>query len=1095
MCLTCRVPKEEELLGLDPFDLAFLTITGHVRWVDPFDYAFKVMKAAKAHDSKIILWGPEAEMLFRAVENEFEKTLLPTINKIIKCFDLSGDVTVDAARARALNAKLREMGNEFADSLQTPAATVIETILVNAEKHFLAQKETATKQLTEAGWREYLAEANGKHLDEFLRKFPEDRLHPQIEKLIVLGETSASRRLIDRGVLTERIGRLGDSARMSLSEMTDVEAGLAWTGTGLGLASSQGVTHYVIQAEEDKRTCPVCMRLNGRKVSVEGAIGVFESVMGGHRRHHFPRVPEIDNVSPDEVEGMNLFPPFHPRCRCDLGFLWRETVSTPRPHRVGPQSLQQVPIRPRSLTSTGVELLPTHYSELTSASELADLRVALMGEGKVDAAVAVKKYKPGKHTVAIKYGDDGTVEAFAQMRMSAADPRKFRILDMHGFGADWESSRYALLQDIANHAIDKGRTFVQVVDIGFDNKKMRRFGFKKSGKFYTIEDDRLVQFGRLPLTSPRPIPPPPPPPVTVAPVPTATPPVSTAFSDLELVRTGDWGKGDLQLRKDIIDYFLRDQPDKFGGRLHQLVFDSLDHIDTLDLKRMADRDLRLLVDRSGKEGVFFGFGHGNYSTPVVSIGDALSRKTISHEFGHAYDFFNGDRKYLQWKKTEGFRAFGKLDEDDAKLFNRWWSNYTKDAPRVTTSGGFELRKAKWVDDYEGRLYPDTPDGVEWWSVNSARYSHYVQEARKVEKEIYDTIRKYSVNGIKESEIKSLPLNVQRWVKGEIQLSDLITDATKASKWQKGVDLYGEEVTNLIKKAYNYKPMDLSIAERMKPLIVKPPPAPVVPISGKVPLKVPAAWRDAVLGEHRDAILHYSARHGITVDEAIQRLSDHVRELAQNSSTWIRRQTRLQSILEDGRFKTQFETQTSSGLKNNAARARFERDAGGYPLDLDREDRMVYGYISDDPDGMLGHRMNVDQYGEIAFKLKRQVRQRATFTLGDSLGNHSVSWDRVDEGSHYAIDHGFIRDFFTDGPRRKLNLKATGELDSRYWEAQYHWGLSVDDIEEVIIPINTGFGSTEAEVRRHFRRAIELLEQKNIPYRFLDRSSARWGGTY
>jgi hypothetical protein len=78
-------------------------------------------------------------------------------------------------------------------------------------------------------------------------------------------------------------------------------------------------------------------------------------------------------------------------------------------------------------------------------------------------------------------------------------------------------------------------------------------------------------------------------------------------------------------------------------------------------------------------------------------------------------------------------------------------------------------------------------------------------------------------------------------------------------------------------------------------------------------------------------------------------------------------------------------------------------------------------------------------------------------------------------------------------RTKLNHLPDGRIDGSYWEAQYHGGLSVDDIEEVIFPINSsaGLGSTEAEIRRRFRKGIDILEKKRIPYRFLDRSQAKY----
>jgi hypothetical protein len=43
----------------------------------------------------------------------------------------------------------------------------------------------------------------------------------------------------------------------------------------------------------------------------------------------FPRLQEVDNMSPEQISKTGFAPPFHGRCRCDMVFLWRTATKTP----------------------------------------------------------------------------------------------------------------------------------------------------------------------------------------------------------------------------------------------------------------------------------------------------------------------------------------------------------------------------------------------------------------------------------------------------------------------------------------------------------------------------------------------------------------------------------------------------------------------------------------------------------------------------------------------------------------------------------------------------------------------------------------------
>ena len=106
---------------------------------------------------------------------------------------------------------------------------------------------------------------------------------------------------------------------------------------------------------------------------------------------------------------------------------------------------------------------------------------------------------------------------------------------------------------------------------------------------------------------------------------------------------------------------------------------------------------------------------------------------------------------------------------------------------------------------------------------------------------------------------------------------------------------------------------------------------------------------------------------------------------------------VEKIIKSGRFKNQFEAKSSGGYFNTECRANFEQIAFSYPKDFPKKDHPIYGMFMD-----KGKECNIlwdgQQYGEVVFVLKQDVKKHATFTLGDSLENFSVVPSKVMEPS-------------------------------------------------------------------------------------------------
>lgn len=189
-----------------------------------------------------------------------------------------------------------------------------------------------------------------------------------------------------------------------------------------------------------------------------------------------------------------------------------------------------------------------------------------------------------------------------------------------------------------------------------------------------------------------------------------------------------------------------------------------------------------------------------------------------------------------------------------------------------------------------------------------------------------------------------------------------------------------------------------------------------------------------------------------------------------------RESSLRDILERGRMRTQFETESSSGVYNPRIRAEFEESAFGYAHDLDPTLRPVYGYMS--RPGIDESFWPVQQYGDIRIVLKPEVRERTSFTVSDSLGYYRTLPSPVEKPSWVSYnfeDHAPGRG--SSGPRGATVpfgdedwSRLDFQRDVRYVEAQIHGGVSVDDIAEVIF------------VQQPQQATIDALEAAGVPWR-------------
>ena len=147
------------------------------------------------------------------------------------------------------------------------------------------------------------------------------------------------------------------------------------------------------------------------------------------------------------------------------------------------------------------------------------------------------------------------------------------------------------------------------------------------------------------------------------------------------------------------------------------------------------------------------------------------------------------------------------------------------------------------------------------------------------------------------------------------------------------------------------------------------------------------------------------------------------------------------ILEEGRFKTQFETGRSSGAYDPAHRRDVEQTVLGVPQDTPDEERLIYGFL-DDKENRAG------EYGPVKWVLNDDVKTRSTVTVGDSFQSESV-----------GVGTPLLDPTEAGWDSRTGNVVGDTIAVACYVEVQIQGGLRLEDIDHIELMTNTAAHST------------------------------------
>lgn len=204
-------------------------------------------------------------------------------------------------------------------------------------------------------------------------------------------------------------------------------------------------------------------------------------------------------------------------------------------------------------------------------------------------------------------------------------------------------------------------------------------------------------------------------------------------------------------------------------------------------------------------------------------------------------------------------------------------------------------------------------------------------------------------------------------------------------------------------------------------------------------------RAAVLANVDAAIAEVAKEFGVTpatVEAGARRALAELTE-GKQVAVQVYRDT-LDKILDDGRFKTVFET-NSKAIFDAEQRILAERQALGISRDTANRNRPVYGFVRSGPEADR----YVRNYGDLTVVLKEGAKSRVTLTVDDSLRNGLA-------GEVAASPYRQLGKESWDNQVGTLYAYSRGELDqnefffiTRYIEAQVQGGVAVGDIAAIV----------------------------------------------
>lgn len=255
-------------------------------------------------------------------------------------------------------------------------------------------------------------------------------------------------------------------------------------------------------------------------------------------------------------------------------------------------------------------------------------------------------------------------------------------------------------------------------------------------------------------------------------------------------------------------------------------------------------------------------------------------------------------------------------------------------------------------------------------------------------------------------------------------------------------------------------------------------------SARVKLTTPkptpsAEYAARMMKEHEGVIRELCKKEGIDYNKFVVEITKKLEALTKEADVVTRMDHhKIQSLLESGRFKTQFETLTSKGMLDIKARMSLEKAMFNYADNLPVNKRPVYGMVV----------QNVDEtpgifYGDVVVVMKKSVRNRTTWTAWDTLDSTRRGLDAVmapspmtrpNISSLNTVGEKTLSDIRDQVMIKRYNPSRVATW-SDYTEAQMHGGVSLRDIDYLIF------------YKKPDQALIDLMTKQGVKWRMTKQS--------
>lgn len=796
MTLNSQKPEAHDLMNLGSFDLAFLRLTGNVRFVPLNQLVVNVLKSSKA----VVGWGPQAKLMGAVLRKSWNEHVGTMLEDVVDSFD-TGKLEVDEKKISLIlgSKKFKTLGSKVWASSEKKVLQLIAMTEEQAYKHFMNQR----KEVEKAQATKTLSSAMGSKMGAILDSYPVGTLDPEIGRLVNLAKTAPNLRTIDKVDIIRRIEGIEGLPTKYLDNMGDVSTGRVWSVTGMNMASARGVSTYQIIANITRTTCKVCERVDGSTFTVAGAQGQIEDYLEGGEEIRFVRFSEVDNLSPDQMSEMNIIAPLHPACRCNTVFLWKSAGQV----RYGPD---------RSM-----DLKQAVYTGKMDTKSVNALAKALKNEPDIDWDEARDVYKamldnsPNNSFYAMKIPLPGKGEltgAIARIdEVLTAKKGAIRVEGLYLAGESGDAVRLTL------NTLVRGMVNDEVALRGFSKARKLRFAqklmpdewavemgmLKKKGqwvldqnKYKALLDSDMVIKPPKPVIPRPPRPPEPKPPPAPKPEPVLTKkPLTDISKEAKRIDTLPDEERVIARRK-LFDSMTLQKTKEYTvnswppGLFDKTVDDALLYIKTEDLLDMKNRRMTINFNPEGRDSWFSG------TTGKMNIQSSMSSTTVSetiaHEMGHAMDSAWSSGSAHDFSNAFGFWKNGtRVDYVEGVRYREW---YNARHTGEIVKGSY---KNNWINAYDGRVYNRTGgvDSIaeEWLAMNCERYNTYLMHERTVKGYLDDLIKKFP-DGITDQQLKMTTLRdaYKATIAGTQTIEEgVLKLASKRSKWGKVQKKYPE----------------------------------------------------------------------------------------------------------------------------------------------------------------------------------------------------------------------------------------------------------------------------------------------------------------